>query len=62
MSFWQRLVLTLIAMFVASYLAGLIWTWIFNVNMPSYGGGLVGGLAAIPVWELLERASPRRKR
>jgi Na+/glutamate symporter len=60
MSLWQRLVLTLIVMFIASYLAGLIWQTIFNVTLPSYAGGMVGGLAAIPVWELLKRVSPKR--
>lgn len=62
MSFWQRLVLTLVAMFVASYIAGLIWVSIFNVNLPSFAGGIAGGLAAIPVWEFLKRVSSRRKR
>ena len=62
MSLWQRLVVTLIAMFVASYVAGAIWVWIFNVNLPSYAGGIAGGLAAIPVWEFLKRVSPTRKR
>ena len=61
MSLWQRLVLTLIAMFIASYLAGLISQAIFNVTLPSYAGGMVGGLAAIPVWELLKRVSPKRR-
>ena len=61
MSLWQRLVLTLIVMFIASYLAGLIWQAIFNVTLPSYAGGMVGGLAAIPVWELLKRVSPKRR-
>ncbi len=61
MSLWQRLVVTLIAMFVASYLAGWIWQAVFNVTLPSYIGGVVGGLAAIPVWELLKRAGPRQR-
>lgn len=61
MSLWQRLVLTLIVMFFASYLAGLIWQSTFSVNLPSYAGGMVGGLAAIPVWELLKRVSPKRR-
>ncbi|MDZ7669127.1 MAG: hypothetical protein U5Q16_06785 [Gammaproteobacteria bacterium] len=61
MSLWQRLVVTLIAMFIASYLAGLIWQAMFSVTLPSYAGGIVGGLAAIPVWELLKRASPKRR-
>lgn len=61
MSLWQRLVLTVIAMLIASYLAGLIWQIIFDATLPSYAGGMVGGLAAIPVWELLKRVSPKRR-
>ncbi len=61
MSLWQRLILTLIAMLISSFLAGLIWQTIFNVTLPSYAGGIVGGLAAIPVWELLKRVSPKRR-
>lgn len=58
MSLWQRLVLTLIVMLAASYVAGMAWQAIFNVTLPSYVGGIVGGLAAIPMWELLKRLSP----
>jgi Na+/glutamate symporter len=61
MSLWQRLVVTLVAMFIASYLAGLIWQALFSVTLPSYAGGMVGGLAAIPVWELLKQVSPKRQ-
>lgn len=61
MSLWQRLALTLIAMLLSSFLAGLIWQAVFNVTLPSYAGGMVGGLAAIPVWELLKRASPAHR-
>jgi len=59
---WQRLLITMVAMFVASYAAGLIWLSLFGVTLPSYLGGIVGGLSAIPVWELLERVKPRGKR
>lgn len=61
MSLWQKLFLTLVAMLIASYLAGLIWQAMFDVTLPSYAGGVVGGLTAIPVWELLKRVSPKRR-
>lgn len=61
MKLWQRLLITVVAMFLASYAAGLIWQSLFGVNLPSYLGGIVGGLAAIPVWELLEHVKPRRQ-
>jgi uncharacterized YccA/Bax inhibitor family protein len=60
MPWWQRIGLTLLAMVAASFLAGLAWQSVFTMNLPSYLGGAVGGLAAIPVWEFLKRIGPRR--
>jgi len=61
MVLWQRLIFTLIAMIALSFLAGLIWQWTFNVRLPSYVGGLIGGIVAIPVWEFLKRVRPRER-
>ena len=60
MPLWPRLLITTIAMLVASLVAGLIWQGIFNVGIPSYLGGIVGGLAALPVWEVLRRTSSKQ--
>jgi membrane protein implicated in regulation of membrane protease activity len=61
------MLVTLIAMVVASLVVGLIWQEIFGFQLPSYLAGVVGGLAAVPVWEFLKRvgrrtegAAPRR--
>jgi hypothetical protein len=54
MSRYQRLLATVVAMFVTSLLAGLIWHYLFGSGMPSYLAGVIGGLTAIPVWELLK--------
>ncbi len=54
MPFWQRLLITMVTMLLASFVAGLIWQGIFNTGIPSYLGGIVGGLAALPMWELLK--------
>ena len=59
MPFWQRLVITVVAMLAASFLVGLIWSALFNFALPSYLGGMVGGLTAIPVWEFLRRVGPK---
>jgi len=56
--FWQRLLVTILAMLVASWIAGLIWQAVFRFSMPSYIGGMVGGLAALPLWDLLKRIRP----
>lgn len=59
MPFWQRLLITVVAILVASFVAGLIWKIIFNDLIPSYLAGIVGGLAALPVWEFLRRVQPK---
>lgn len=62
MQLWQRLTITVIAMLVASFVAGLVWRNIFNAGIPAYLGGVVGGLAALPVWELLKRIRTKADR
>ncbi len=61
MPLWQRLIVTAVAMLVASYLVGLLWMSMFNFVMPSYAAGLVGGIVALPVWEFLKRIGPQNK-
>jgi Na+/glutamate symporter len=56
--FWQRLLATIVAVLATSYLAGLAWQAAFNFALPTYVAGLVGGLAALPVWDLLKRIRP----
>ena len=41
--FWQRLLITIAAMLLASWLVGLGWQALFNVAFPSYLAGLIGG-------------------
>lgn len=53
MKLWQKLLITVIAMLVASLATGRLWLMIFDFVMPSYLAGVIGGLAAIPVWEML---------
>jgi hypothetical protein len=56
--FWQRLLITIAAMLLASWIVGLIWQALFNFDLPSYLAGLVGGLAALPIWDFLRRIRP----
>jgi hypothetical protein len=58
---WQRLLITIGAMLLASWVVGLIWHALFNFDLPSYGAGLVGGLAALPVWDFLRRIRPSQE-
>lgn len=60
MVFWQRLLITIIAMLAVSFIAGTIWRSVFNVAIPSYLAGAIGGLSALPVWELLKRIKPKK--
>ena len=60
MPLWQRLVLTIVAIVVASLIVGLIWHKIFGFGLPSYIGGVIGGLTAVPVWEFLKRIKPKK--
>jgi hypothetical protein len=58
MSFWKRLLITLVVILAASFVAGQIWNGIFNTYLPSYVGCIIGGLSALPVWELLGQVGP----
>ncbi len=60
MPLWQRLIVTIVAIVVASLLLGLIWHRIFGFGLPSYIGGVIGGLTAVPVWEFLRRIQPKK--
>jgi hypothetical protein len=55
MPLWQRLLITFAVMLAVSFLAGLLWHWIFNTDIPAYLSGAVGGLSALPAWEFLKR-------
>jgi len=62
MPFWQRLIITVVVMLVASFIAGAIWRAIFTAGIPSYLAGIIGGLMALPVWEFLKRIKTKEKK
>ena len=53
MKLWQKLAITFAAILLASVAAGRLWLMAFDFAIPAYLAGMSGGLAAIPVWELL---------
>ena len=59
MSFWQRLLIVLLAMLVVSFTIGLISRSLLGFGLPDYASGVVGGLTAIPLWEFLKRVKPK---
>ncbi len=60
MPFWQRLMVTLIAMLAVSFAAGLLLQGILNFALPSYAAGIIGGLTALPLWEFLKRVGKKK--
>jgi hypothetical protein len=62
MPFWQRLSITVVAMLAASFILGVFWRSIFNIPLPGYLAGIVGGLTALPVWEFLKRIKSNEKK
>ncbi len=60
MPFWQRITITLVAIFVASWGVATLVQTLLGLPLPSYLSGVVGGLAALPVWDFLKRVRPRR--
>ena len=61
MPFWQKLLITVAVVLATSFLAGLLWRGAFGIGLPSYLGGVIGGLTALPVWEFLRRVGPKRR-
>jgi hypothetical protein len=57
MPLWLRFLITLAAVVAVGFLAGLLWNSAFSREMPAYLSGLLGGLAAMPIWELLKRVA-----
>jgi hypothetical protein len=49
-------------MVVTSIIIAAVWRSIFNMTIPSYVAGVVAGLAALPVWELLKRIKPKKEK
>jgi len=61
MPFWQRSLVLLAAMMAVSFLVGYLWLSLFGFSLPSYVSGVVGGLTAVPLWDLLERVGPKKQ-
>ena len=61
MPFWQRSLVLVVAMMAVSFIFGLIWYSIFGIDLPAYVSGVVGGLTAVPLWDLLKKAKPKKQ-
>jgi hypothetical protein len=52
---WQRLLITFVAMLAVSFAIGLASEAWLGFTLPSFAAGVIGGMTALPVWELLKR-------
>jgi len=43
-------------------IAGVIWGSVMSFVMPSYISGVIGGLVAVPAWEILKRYKPKSEK
>jgi len=60
MVFWQRSLVLVAVMIAVSYIFGMVWHSLFGFNLPGYVSGVVGGLVAVPLWDLLKKIKPKR--
>jgi len=59
MPFWQRSLILVVAVMAVSFIVGIIWHSIFGFYLPSYISGVVGGLSAVVIWDLLKKTKPK---
>jgi len=59
MPFWQRLLILVVSVMGVSFVVGLIWHAMFDFYLPSYVTGVVGGLSAVFIWDLLKKTKPK---
>ena len=60
MPFWQRSLITLAAMLMVSFVIGFLWRSMLGFGLPDYASGVIGGLTAVPLWELMKRVEPKK--
>jgi hypothetical protein len=59
MPFWQRSLILLVTVMAVSFIVGIIWHYLFGFYLPSYVSGVVGGLSAVLIWDLLKKTKPK---
>ena len=59
MPFWQRSLILLVAVIAVSFIVGQVWHAMFSFYLPSYISGVVGGLSAVLIWDLLKKTKPK---
>lgn len=59
MPFWQRLLILLVAVMAVSFIVGLTWHALLGFYLPSYISGVIGGLSAVLIWDILKKTKPK---
>jgi hypothetical protein len=59
MPFWQRLLILVVSVMGVSIIVGLVWHAMFDFYLPSYVTGVVGGLSAVFIWDLLKKTKSK---
>jgi len=59
MPFWQRSLILLVAVMAVSFIVGIVVHSLFGFYLPSYVSGVVGGLSAVLIWDLLKKVKPK---
>lgn len=60
MPLWKRSLITLVAMLIISFIIATVWRSLFGFSLPDYAAGVIGGMTAIPLWELLKHLSQKK--
>jgi hypothetical protein len=60
MPFWQRFLILLVSMAAVGLIVGTLWHALFSFYLPSYVTGVICGLTAVPLWDLLKRIKPKK--
>ena len=55
MPFWQRFLILVAAVMAVSIIVSLTWHALFDFYLPSYISGVVGGLSAVLIWDILKK-------
>ncbi len=61
MKLWQRLVATLLAIILMSFVITALWRNLFDAQLPSYVAGIGGGMIGVLVWSFLHKHRHRKK-
>jgi len=59
MPFWQRSLILLVAVMAVSFIVGILWHSVFGFNLPTYVSGVIGGLSAVLIWDLLKKTKAK---